>query len=92
MSSNKLFALLMISCAIFAVCAAVRQFLMKKIVESAGGNWDWQSPLKNVSEEKRALQVLPSSKLRRHLRLLNGVAVTSWLVGLAVLVMHTAAK
>jgi hypothetical protein len=82
----------MIALAVFMVCAALRPFLLKKIVESTGGKWDWQSPLRNISEEKKALKVLPANNLRNRLRLINSAALFSWLVGILALVLHKLAK
>jgi hypothetical protein len=69
---------------VFAICCLLRVFLMKKIVQSSGGIWDINSPFRNVREERKALRNLPQGKLRTELRLLNVVAVGSWLAGLAI--------
>jgi hypothetical protein len=81
----------MASVAVFFISCLIRPFLLKKIVESTGGEWNWQSPLKNISEERRALKVLPANGLRNQLRLVNIVAISSWLVGLLTLVLHKVA-
>jgi hypothetical protein len=77
---------------LFAACAILRVFLMKKIVQSTGGNWDINSPLRNLREERKALRSLPQGRLRTELRLITIVAVCSWLIGVGILVMQSYKK
>jgi hypothetical protein len=90
-NSNAQFLLLITSCGVFMVCVIIRMFLLKQIVESTGGKWDWQSPLQNISEERRAINVLSANNLRSRLLFLNVVALSSWLTGIMALVVHALA-
>ena len=83
LSRNAMFAYLGL-CIIFLTCCLLRVFLTRKIVQSSGGIWDINSPFRNVREERKALRNLPQGKLRTELRLVNVVAVGSWLAGIAI--------
>ena len=74
---------------VFFLCVLSRLFLIKRIVQSTGGAWDLNTPFRNVREERKALRILPKGSLRTQLRLTTIAALSSWLVGLGVLLTQT---
>ena len=83
LSGNAMLVLLS-AIAVFAACALLRVWLMRKIVRSTGGTWDINTPWINVREERKALRNLPRGRLRTQLRLTTIVAVGSWLIALVI--------
>jgi hypothetical protein len=92
MNPHVMLLLARLALSVYAACALMTVFVMRKVVRPTGRVWILGRLFSNFREERRALRNLPKGRLHTELRIIDFVAGCSWLLGTGIVLTQSYKK